>query len=68
MINQAAKLLKPNATLLLRENDGLKSYVKQASKLFSTAVNAKKHGKAYIVSIQLNAGDATALNDKIIRN
>ena len=66
MINQAAKLLKPNATLLLagEKNDGLKSYVKQASKLFSTAVNAEKHGKAYIASIQLNAGDATALNDK----
>ena len=66
VINQAAKLLKPNATLLLagEKNDGLKSYVKQASKLFSTAVNAEKHGKAYIASIQLNSSQSDPLNDK----
>ncbi|MGB2172554.1 MAG: methyltransferase [Porticoccaceae bacterium] len=66
VINQAATLLKPNATLLLagEKNDGLKSYVKQASKLFSTSVNAEKHGKAYIASIQLNATESVALNDK----
>ena len=66
VINQAAKLLKPNATLLLagEKNDGLKSYVKQAGTLFGNPVNAEKHGKAYIASIELNPAETKPLNDK----
>jgi 16S rRNA (guanine1207-N2)-methyltransferase len=66
IINQSLKLLKPNGKLVLsgEKNDGIKSYVKQASKLFSTSVNAEKHGKAYIASIPLNATESTPLNDK----
>ena len=66
IINQSLKLLKTNGKLVLsgEKNDGIKSYVKQASKLFSTSVNAEKHGKAYIASIPLNATESTPLNDK----
>ena len=66
IINQAAKLLKPNAKLLLagEKNDGIKSYVKQASKIFDDPVNADKQGKAYIASIQLNCAENEPLNDK----
>jgi 16S rRNA (guanine1207-N2)-methyltransferase len=66
VINQAAKLLKPHARLLLagEKNDGIKSYVKQASKLFDDSVNADKQGKAYIASIQLNCAENEPLNDK----
>ena len=66
VINQAAKLLKPDAILLLagEKNDGVKSYVKQAGKLFSNPVSAEKNGKAYIASIALKAPATDALNDK----
>jgi 16S rRNA (guanine1207-N2)-methyltransferase len=66
VINQATKLLKPNASLVLagEKNDGLKSYVKQAGKLFADPVNAEKNGKAYIASITLNPTENEALNDK----
>ena len=66
IINQAAKLLKPNAKLLLagEKNDGIKSYVKQASKIFDAPVNADKQGKTYIASIQLNCAENEPLNDK----
>jgi 16S rRNA (guanine1207-N2)-methyltransferase len=46
------------------KNDGLKSYVKQAGKLFADPVNAEKNGKAYIASITLNPTENEALNDK----
>jgi 16S rRNA (guanine1207-N2)-methyltransferase len=66
IINQAAKLLKPNATLVLagEKNDGIKTYVKQAGKLFANPVNAEKNGRAYIATIELNATTSAALNDK----
>jgi len=66
VINQAAKLLKPNAIILLagEKNDGIKSYVKQAGKLFSDPVNAEKNGRAYIASIELNSSQSEPLNDK----
>ena len=66
VINQAVKILKPNATLMLagEKNDGLKSYVKQAGKLFSNPVNAEKNGTAYIASLALNATENDPLSDK----
>ncbi len=66
VINQAANILKPNATLVLagEKNDGIKSYVKQAGKLFSSPANAEKNGKAYIASIALQATATDSLNDK----
>ncbi|MGB2106479.1 MAG: methyltransferase [Porticoccaceae bacterium] len=66
IINQAAKLLKPKATLMLagEKNDGIKTYVKQAGKLFANPVNAEKNGKAYIATIELNAATTDELNDK----
>ena len=66
VINQAANLLKPNALLILagEKNDGLKSYVKQASRLFCNSVNAEKNGKSYIASIALKTVAAEPLNDK----
>ena len=66
VINQTVKILKPRATLVLagEKNDGLKSYVKQAGKLFSNPVNAKKNGTAYIASLTLNATENDPLNDK----
>jgi 16S rRNA (guanine1207-N2)-methyltransferase len=66
VINQAAKVLKPKGTLLLagEKNDGLKSYVRQAGKLFADPVNAEKNGKAYIASIVLNIAENQPLNDK----
>ena len=66
VINQAAKVLKPKGTLLLagEKNDGLKSYVKQAGKLFADPVNSEKNGKAYIASIVLNLAETEPLNDK----
>jgi 16S rRNA (guanine1207-N2)-methyltransferase len=66
VINQAASLLKSNAALILagEKNDGLKSYVKQASRLFSNSVNAEKNGKSYIASIALKTVAAEPLNDK----
>jgi 16S rRNA (guanine1207-N2)-methyltransferase len=66
IINQSLKLLKPNGKLVLsgEKNDGIKSYVKQAAKLFGNPVNSEKHGKAYIASIELIAQQAEPLNDK----
>ena len=66
IINSAAKLLKPNATLVLagEKNDGIKTYVKQAGKLFANPINAEKNGRAYIANIALNAPTADRLNDK----
>ena len=66
VINQTVKILKPRASLVLagEKNDGLKSYVKQAGKLFSNPVNAEKNGTAYIASIALNATENDLLSDK----
>ena len=66
VINQAVKMLKSSGILLLagEKNDGLKSYVKQAGKLFSNPVNAEKNGKAYIASIALGTAETEPLNDK----
>jgi 16S rRNA (guanine1207-N2)-methyltransferase len=66
VINQIVKILKPRASLVLagEKNDGLKSYVKQAGKLFSNPVNAKKNGTAYFASIALNATENDLLSDK----
>ena len=66
VINQSVKILKPRASLVLagEKNDGLKSYVKQAGKLFSNPVNAEKNGTAYIASIALNATENDLLSDK----
>ena len=66
IINQASALLKPNATLLLggEKNDGIKTYVKQAGQLFGNPVNAEKHGKAYMASIQTYQLGGDPLNDK----
>jgi 16S rRNA (guanine1207-N2)-methyltransferase len=66
IINQSLKLLKPNGKLVLsgEKNDGVKSYVKQAGKLFGNSVNSEKHGRAYIASIELHSNEAAPLNDK----
>ena len=66
VINQTVKILKPRASLVLagEKNDGLKSYVKQAGKLFSNPVNAEKNGTAYIASLALNATENDPLSDK----
>ena len=66
IINQSLKLLKPNGKLVLsgEKNDGVKSYVKQAGKLFGNPVNSEKHGRAYIASIELHSNEAAPLNDK----
>ena len=66
VINQAAKLLKPNGQLLLtgEKNDGLKTYVKQACKLFSDKTAAEKHGAHYLASVQLQKTDQPPLDDK----
>lgn len=66
IINQSLRLLKPRGTLVLsgEKNDGVKSYVKQAGKLFGNPVNSEKHGKSYIASIALNATETALLNDK----
>lgn len=66
VINQAAKLLKPNGQLLLtgEKNDGLKTYVKQACKLFSDKTAAEKHGAHYLASVQLHDTDQPPLDDK----
>ena len=66
IINSAAKLLKPNAALVLagEKNDGIKTYVKQAGKLFANPVNTEKNGTAYIATIELNSITTDGLNDK----
>lgn len=66
IINQAAKLLKPESALVLagEKNDGIKSYVKQAGKLFASLVNAEKNGRAYIARIELNSVATPELDDK----
>ena len=66
IINCAQTLLKPGATLLLsgQKNDGIKTYVKQASQLFGDPVNTEKKGNAYSAAIQLNKLDGDPLDDK----
>lgn len=66
MINCAQRLLKAGAILILsgQKNDGIKTYVKQASQLFGNPVNADKKGSAYSATIQLNELDGDPLDDK----
>lgn len=66
IINQAAKLLRPNGQLLLtgEKNDGLKSYVKQACKLFSDKTTAQKHGAYYLAAVTLHEKQQQPLDDK----
>ena len=66
VINQAARLLRPNGQLLLtgEKNDGLKTYVKQACKLFSDKTAAEKHGAHYLASVQLHDTNQPLLDDK----
>lgn len=66
IINSALHLLKPNATLLLggEKNDGIKTYVKQAGKLFGNPVSAHKQGEVYSAAIQLKQRQGDLLNDK----
>ena len=47
-----------------QKNDGIKTYVKQASQLFGNPVNADKKGSAYTATIQLNELDGDPLDDK----
>ena len=65
VINCAQRLLKAGATLILsgQKNDGIKTYVKQASQLFGNPVNADKKGSAYTATIQLNELDGDPLDD-----
>ena len=66
VINNAAGLLRLNGQLILtgEKNDGLKTYVKQASKLFGDKASAEKNGAHYLASVQLHQQDASALDDK----
>lgn len=66
VINQAAKLLKPNGQLVLtgEKNDGLKTYVKQACILFSDKTAAEKHGAHYLATVQLHKTGRPPLDDK----
>lgn len=66
IINQAAKLLKPNGQLLLtgEKNDGLKTYVKQACKLFSDKTTADKHGSHYSARVELHQTEQPELDSK----
>ena len=66
IINSAFRLLKPGAILLLggEKNDGIKTYVKQAGKLFGNPVSANKQGGVYSATIQLEQREGDLLNDK----
>jgi len=66
IINCAGNLLKSGGTLLLggEKNDGLKTYAKQAGKLFDNPTHAEKNGRAYIASITLDQIQPTALDDQ----
>ena len=66
IINQAAQLLKPAGKLLLsgEKNEGVKTYVKQACKLFGDRTNAEKHGTHYHAAVQLHQQSPTPLDDK----
>ncbi len=66
IINCAGTLLKSGGTLLLggEKNDGLKTYAKQAGKLFDNPTHAEKNGRAYIASVTLDQIQPTALDDQ----
>ena len=66
IINQAAKLLKPNGQLILtgEKNDGLKTYVKQACRLFGDHTTAEKNGSHYLATVQLYDTEQAQLDDK----
>ena len=66
VINRAAELLRLHGQLILtgEKNDGLKTYVKQASRLFGDKASAEKNGAHYLASVQLHQQDAPALDDK----
>ncbi len=66
IINQAVRLLKPRGTLLLtgEKNDGIKSYVKQACKLFGDRSLGEKQGNCYLGQICLQSLGGERLDDK----
>ena len=66
IINCAGTLLKSGGTLLLggEKNDGLKTYAKQAGKLFDNPTHAEKNGRAYIASITLDQLQPIPLDDQ----
>jgi 16S rRNA (guanine1207-N2)-methyltransferase len=66
IINQAAKLLKPEGKLVLTggKNDGLKTYVKQACAIFGDHTSAEKHGSCYLATVQRHNTDLAQLDDK----
>jgi 16S rRNA (guanine1207-N2)-methyltransferase len=70
IINQAGRLLKPGGKLWLsgEKNEGVKTYVKQACKLFSDRTNAEKHGVCYRAPVQLIDLQSKPLDDKQYQN
>lgn len=66
IINQAARLLTAGGTLMLtgEKNDGVKSYVKQACKLFGDRSLGEKHGNHYLAKLCLQTLDGGHLPDK----
>lgn len=66
VLNRAAELLRLHGQLILtgEKNDGIKTYVKQANRLFGDKASAEKNGAHYLASVQLYQKDAPALDDK----
>ena len=66
LINEAARILKPNGKLWLsgQKNEGVKTYMEKASDLFGCAKNIQKDGMSY--SSQLSKKNVTdaLLNDE----
>ncbi len=65
VINQAARILKPNASLILsgKKHDGIRLYIKRACGLFGYDTQPKKYGMAYMASIRLNTSSLRPLED-----
>jgi 16S rRNA (guanine1207-N2)-methyltransferase len=66
VINCARTLLKLGATLYLsgQKNDGIKTYVKQASQLFGSPTNTEKNSSVYFAATELLALEGNPLEDK----